>query len=376
MNDDFLHRLRVQPPLEFSVRLAANLQVPPGATRSARRSPIRRAWPALVLLAGAAFAAASPAVRAIVSHAWSTLLTVYSNAVPAVAPEAVLAPRPKSASEGAPAVPAQAPAQSSLSSNLTSPPGGDTALDQPRTLPAASESNGFDTVKITKAPGKGPAGIGIGNNETLSVRNRSLRTIIAFAYDVDRGSVVGGPDWLDKQAYNIVAHARAAVKSGDDMLPLVKTLLADRFGLQVHPDVRQLAVFVLSVGQGGSRLSSSPAFSSELPGEHHPNPGISADDDTLVATHISLKAFSQDLSLNMGGPAVLDQTGLSGTYDFTLRGPRTPEALPAELQEQLGLQLDAVTAPINVIVVDDVHEPTLDVQSASASSAEVPAGAR
>jgi hypothetical protein len=142
MNDDFLHRLRVQPPLEFTIRLAANLQVLPGATRSARRFPIRRAWPALVLLAGMAFAAASPAVRTIVSHAWSTLFTAYSNAVPAEAPEAVLALTPKSASEGAPAVPAQAPAQPSLSSNLTSPASGDIALAQPRTLPAASESNG------------------------------------------------------------------------------------------------------------------------------------------------------------------------------------------------------------------------------------------
>jgi hypothetical protein len=95
-----------------------------------------------VLLAGAAFAVASPAVRTIVSHAWSTLFTAYSNAVPAQAPEAVLALTPKSASGGAPAVPAQAPAQPSLNSNLTSPASGDTALAQPRTLPAGSESSG------------------------------------------------------------------------------------------------------------------------------------------------------------------------------------------------------------------------------------------
>lgn len=239
-----------------------------------------------------------------------------------------------------------------------------------QTPSAASAGTSFDRVKITKAPGKGSAGIGIRDDETLSVLNRPLRTVIAFAYDVDKGSVVGGPDWLDKQSYNIVAHARAAVKSGDDMRPLIKTLLADRFGLQAHPDVRQLAVFVLSVDKGGSKLSSAPAFSSELSGGHHPNPGIWANDDVFVATYISLKGFTQDLSLNMGGPPVLDQTGLSGAYDFILRGPRTPEALPAELQEQLGLKLDAVTAPIDVIVVDDVHEPTLDVRPAAASSAD------
>jgi uncharacterized protein (TIGR03435 family) len=228
-----------------------------------------------------------------------------------------------------------------------------------------SGSTPFDSIRITKAPGKGSAGIGTDDNDMLFVRNRSLRTVIAFAYDVDRGSVVGGPDWLDKQTYDIVAHAHTAVKSGNDMLPLVKTLLAERFGLQVHPDVRPLPAFVLSVDQGGSKLS---------PGGHHPNPGIWANDDVFVATYITLKAFTQDLSLNMGGP-VLDQTGLSGTYDFTLRGPRTPEALPAEVQEQLGLHLAAVTAPINVIVVDNVREPTLGVQPVAASGAAVPAGA-
>ena len=243
-----------------------------------------------------------------------------------------------------------------------------------QTANSSSASTAFGDVKITKASGKGSIGIGIGNNERLLVRNESLRTVIAFAYDIDITSVVGGPDWLDKPAYNIVAHARTAVKSGDDMRPLVKTLLADRFGLQAHSDVRQLAAFVLRVGPGGSKLSSAPAFLSELSGGHHPNPSIWANDDVFVATYISQKELTQGISRNMGRP-VIDQTGLSGPYDFTLRGPRTPEALPAELQEQLGLQLDAVTAPINVIVVDDVNEPTVDVQSASASSAGVEAGA-
>ena len=233
-----------------------------------------------------------------------------------------------------------------------------------QTANSSSASVAFGDVKITNATGKGNIGIGIGNNERLSVRNESMRTVIAFAYDIDITSVVGGPDWLDKQpAYNIVAHARTVVKSGDDMRPLVKTLLADRFGLQAHSDVRHVAAFVLRVGQGGSKLSSAPAFLSEVSGGHHPSPGIWANDDVFVATYISPKELTQQISRGMGRP-VLDQTGLSGPYDFTLRGPRTPEALPQELQEQLGLKLDAVTAPINVIVVDDVHEPTVDVQTA------------
>ena len=234
-----------------------------------------------------------------------------------------------------------------------------------QTANSSSASMAFDDVKITKASGKGDIGIGVGNNESLSVHNESLRTVIAFAYDIDITSVVGGPDWLDKPAYNILAHARTAVKSGDEIRPLVKILLADRFGLQAHSDVQQLPAFVLRVSQGGSKLRTAPAFLSELSGGRHPASGIWANDDVFVATYISQKELTQQISRNMRRP-VLDQTGLSGPYDFTLRGPRTPEALPAELQEQLGLQLDAVTAPIDVIVVDDVHEPALDVQPATA----------
>ena len=76
----------------------------------------------------------------------------------------------------------------------------------------------------------------------------------------------------------------------------------------------------------------------------------------------------------MGRP-VADQTGLTERYDFLIVGPHTAQTLPAELREQLGLQLEAGTAPVDVIVVDDIQQPRLDVQSAAAptSSANIQA---
>jgi hypothetical protein len=143
MNDDFLHRLRVQPPLEFTNKLAGILQVRPGGNRSVRRFLIRRAWPALALFAGMAFAAASPAVRAIVSHAWNALFAANGDAVPVGAHEAAIAPTPKSASSGTPDFPA--PALASSSSSLASPASGDSTLASPRTLPAGAELNGLQS---------------------------------------------------------------------------------------------------------------------------------------------------------------------------------------------------------------------------------------
>jgi uncharacterized protein (TIGR03435 family) len=236
-----------------------------------------------------------------------------------------------------------------------------------------SVSGPFDKVTITKASGEGAWQLGAPSDRFLA-RNRPLRVVLAFAYDVQKASVVGGPDWLDKASYDIVAHTSSYVKSIDDMRPLVKALLADRFGLQAHPDVRQLAAFVLRVDQGGSKLSSAPASSPGLSGGPPPRFQVRTDSGQIVATSIDLKELTRLLSERMGRP-VLDQTGLTGRYDFTLRGTNTPEAMPAELQQQLGLRLEAVTAPVDVIVVDHVHEPTVDVQAATASSVDVRAGA-
>lgn len=127
MSDDFLYRLRVQPPLEFTHGLAAKLKLSPKTTRSAWRLHFRRGWPAFVLLAGTAFAAASPAVRAIVSHVWTTLLTAYGTTGPAEAP----------------VVAVQVPAESSVSDNLIqSPRSASTAFDRPVPLPPGPESTG------------------------------------------------------------------------------------------------------------------------------------------------------------------------------------------------------------------------------------------
>jgi uncharacterized protein (TIGR03435 family) len=189
-------------------------------------------------------------------------------------------------------------------------------------------------------------------------------------YDVQKASVVGGPDWLDKPVYDIVAHASTAVKSDDDMRPLVEAMLVDQFGLQAHPDVRQVPAFVLRVDEGGSKLTSyTPETAHRIQMWKK-----DADHVVYVGNYISLEELTRQISELMNRP-VLDQTGLASHYDFWLVGSDRPQALPAELREQLGLQLAAVTAPINVIVVDDVHEPTVDVQPATASGAKIPASA-
>ena len=247
---------------------------------------------------------------------------------------------------------------------------------------AASAIIAFDKVTITKATGEGSPLFG-DHDQRFVVHSMPLRAVVARAYDVEQFLVVGGPDWLDKPLYDIDAHPGLGTEPGFDKRPL-KTVLFDRFSLQVHPEVRQLPALVLRVDPGGSKLNATPASAVELSGGQPPSPQVDLKADTaeladgqlwmlhvqLTGTYTDMKGLARALSRIVGRP-VLDQTGLTGRYDFSFKVSQTPNKLPAALREQLGLQLEGTTAPVNVIVVDDVQQPTLDKELTAKSSADV-----
>jgi bla regulator protein BlaR1 len=242
---------------------------------------------------------------------------------------------------------------------------------------AAFASVAFDKVTITKATGEGSALLGA-TDQSFMVHNVALRAVIAEAYDVEEFLVVGGPRWLDRPVYDIDAHPGTRTDSGSYIRPL-KTMLGDRFSLQVHPEVRELSAFVLRVDPGGQKFNATPAVAAGVTGNPPPRPQLEADAESaeltngnpprlrmrharLTGADMDMKDLARQLSHILGRP-VLDQTGLTGHYDFVFTVTQTPNKLPTALREQLGLQLEAMTAPVNMIVVDDVQQPTLDAQS-------------
>jgi bla regulator protein BlaR1 len=247
---------------------------------------------------------------------------------------------------------------------------------------AASAIIAFDKVTLSRATAEGSALLGR-TDQSFIVHNMPLRAVVARAYDVEQFLVVGGPDWLDKPLYDIDAQPGLGPEPGSGIRPL-KTMLVDRFNLQAHREVRELPGFVLRVDGGGSKLNASPALAVGLSGGRPPVPQLLMDAQSseladgqlwmrhvqLTGTYTDMKDLARTLSSIVGRP-VLDQTGLTGRYDFSLKVTQTPNKLSAALREQLGLQLEATTAPVNVIVVDDVQQPTLDVESTAKSSADV-----
>src|SRR5579883_1990284 len=80
---------------------------------------------------------------------------------------------------------------------------------------------------------------------TLTLRNVNLTMLVAWAYGVQRPEVFG-PDGMDSRRYDIFAKTSGPMDS-DDMWPLLKPLLEERFKMVVHREKRRMEVLALTV---------------------------------------------------------------------------------------------------------------------------------
>lgn len=231
----------------------------------------------------------------------------------------------------------------------------------------------------------------------LSATNGTLQMLIHAAYRVESNQISGAPNWVNTERYDIEAKMDSATAeelhklSEDERLierqRMLQALLAERFKLTIHRESKELPIYALVVAKGG------PKFQEAKPGDTYPN-GIKGPDghggaglmfmgrEGLTAQGIPIANLVGHLSRQLGRN-VVDKTGLTGKYDFTLkwtpdesegamfRGPdggqpATGSAPPESsgpsiftaLQEQLGLKLESEKGPVEIIVIDHVEKPT------------------
>jgi uncharacterized protein (TIGR03435 family) len=147
-----------------------------------------------------------------------------------------------------------------------------------------------------------------------------------------------------------------------------QSLLADRFKLKVHFETREMPVYALVVAKSGAKLN--PARNEEL---SRVSTLGSQQSSEMTAFGVTLGQFVvSPLLTGAAGRPVVDQTGLKGAFDFTLKW--TPEQLSPSaaakeagadvpsfftaIREQLGLQLIPSRAPVEVIVIDHIEQPS------------------
>ena len=192
----------------------------------------------------------------------------------------------------------------------------------------------------------------------MKATNATLRRLVAEAYRVQLNQIIG-PNWIDQNEYDIEAKAGRVVDKRDLFL-MLRTLLADRFGLKQHGETRNLRVFELVVDRGGPGIQ--PANGTEerrMEGGFHFR-GDMRELADLIALQLNIPApiDPSQPAIAAGPPTpVLDKTNLTGTYEF--RVDLKPELgvdgltiWQRLLPEQLGLRLNAGRGDVAVIVVD------------------------
>jgi len=191
----------------------------------------------------------------------------------------------------------------------------------------------------------------------ISMINVSLKSVIQWAYHV-QAVQVSGPGWLDVDRYDVVAKAAGAV-SEDKLRQMMQTLLADRFKLAFHRESKEMRAFVVSVAKTGLKMRESTSE-----GDMDMQPSGKAGATIQRAT---VPRLAELLSGPLQAP-VVDQTGLTGRYDFTIDlsnvlDPTTPmginDVIPIFVQvaqQQLGIKIDEKKMPVEMLMVDHAEK--------------------
>jgi uncharacterized protein (TIGR03435 family) len=248
--------------------------------------------------------------------------------------------------------------------------------------------------------------MGSGPNADMSrfhASNVTAKMLIATAYNVKEFQIAGGPSWINSNRFDVDAKVEDSMAARLQKLPreqqqaqqalMIRSLLLTRFALEVTRATKEGPVLALVVAKGGPKLKEVPALDPKAP--PGPPPVMPAPGTvptpapgqsfmmminglaTLAANAQKMTNLVNQLSLMLQRP-VIDQTGLIGTYQYTLQftppnmmGPKgllsddadsssdsNSASIFTALEEQLGLKLDSTKGPIDTITIDHIEEPS------------------
>lgn len=225
--------------------------------------------------------------------------------------------------------------------------------------------------------------------EGARIQGITVQLMMEIAYNVHGFQIDGAPDWIRSDRYDVIATLAAAGGNprGRRLPDILRAVLVERFGLTFHRDTREGSTYALAIAPGGSKLSPATGLRPMT---------ISANTGYLSGT-MELSVLSNWLSWRLERP-VANRTGLAETFDIELvwtpdTGQATGSSLPAPpppppppsaasapllpvrqppplnpsgpsiftaIQEQLGLRIDSVRGPVEMLIVDTLQRPPAD----------------
>lgn len=229
---------------------------------------------------------------------------------------------------------------------------------------AADAHPSFEVATIRPADPNKTNGNFIVGGHRLVIEGQTVNDLISFAYAVHRKQIVDGPPWLETERFDIDGQAdQPGVANLHQVQEMLQELLKDRFNLKLHREKRDLPIYAITLAKGGPKLAPSAANAYGLPTQSGHGHG---GQQQRKFTNNSMSDFALGMQAYMDRP-VINETGLSGRYDFTLRWtpdnvptnePGAPPGIFTAIQEQLGLKLEATKGPANVLVIDHIEKPS------------------
>ena len=252
---------------------------------------------------------------------------------------------------------------------------------------ASSPAFEVASVKVNDSGSQNSSGRTV--KDAVTIVNQTLRLLLVNAFGVRPNRIVGGPDWIDSLRFDVVARAPENTPA-NQIQPMMRTLLAERFKLSARPETRDEPVYGLVVAAADGRLgpnlrpstecisSSGTAGVGMAPPARKPGEparcGLQSSSDprgsVIQGGQVTMVSLARALD-GLADRPIVDRTGLSGTYDLEVRfartalgvTPDTDTSLPSifvALPEQLGLKLDSQRGPVEFLVIDRAERPTPD----------------
>ena len=285
-------------------------------------------------------------------------------------------------------------AQANASGKPASPAQVDTSANPPKydvaTIKPTSDSDGMRRFMFT------PGGI--------SLTGIPVQMLLTEAFDVQDDHIVGAPGWVKNNRYDVEAKVspedapKLDKLKFDERRAMLLPLLVERFNLKYHHETREMTSYTLVVGKGGPKMKASEvqpppntkpadAATGAKPGD----PGAQQPQQRRMLRMMGpgrLDAEGSDTQMlarvlsGQLGRTVIDKTGLTGSYDYTLQwtpdnapppmpggadggtphndngGDAVGPSLLTAVQEQLGLKLESSKGMADVVVIDHIDLPS------------------
>ncbi len=248
----------------------------------------------------------------------------------------------------------------------------------PKQMPAAADpAFVVATIKPSDPSAQGQ-GYGFRGEDVITV-NTTVSWLLTFAYSLHAHQMIGGPKWLGSDKYDLLGRPDTPGQPSREQLKIMfRKLLAERFQLKFHLEKRELPAYTITVLKSGPKFEASTA---------DPNVGLGigfglapGGGMTFNVRNATFASIANALQGNLLDKPVVDLTGLTGRYDFSVKfmpdgsqmanagvrpGPSAanvdldaPPDIFAAFQQQLGLKLESTKTVVDVMVIEMLEKPS------------------